>query len=214
MCGGIALTAWWVVSTGDGDRVAGAGPVPRPAVGTSTPPVPSSRSHPAVPSVPATPVAAPSTPTAVIPPPSGQATVPADGSLVPFGDSHAVVWPDQLRAVVSRADRFGLPDDLAARYPGGVEVYLWIEIGNYSPNDVTISQAQVKLWYGPDHTPAVQFQDPSDRYNGVTGTIKSDGSRLWGDATFVVPPQYLTQLVVELRPRPGDAPARFFGAAK
>jgi hypothetical protein len=212
ICGGVAFTGYRFVGSADTDRAAAEGPRWDPPVRTAGPALPAPvRSGPAAPSNPGTP--RPSGSTVALAPPSDQAIVPAQGSLVPFGQWQAVIWPDQLRAIVSDATHQDLPEDLAAKYPGDVEVRIWIEIDNYTPHDLVINHAQTKLYYGPGRTPAVPFADPADIYDGISGPIEAEGSKLWGDAIFVVPVQYLSQLVFELRPRSGDAPAHFYGAA-
>ena len=132
--------------------------------------------------------------------------------MVPFGISHVVAWPDGLRAVVTRVQVTDLPSNVAYDYPGDAAVVIEVELDNYTPQDLTIDQAQVKLWSGPGRTPAAQIVDPVG-YRNVSGTVRSGGSKLVGHAAFVVPPQDLSQVVFELRPRPGDAPARFYGSA-
>jgi hypothetical protein len=129
---------------------------------------------------------------------------------VPFGYKYSVTWPDGLEATVYEADRRDVPDDLAVKYPGDVEVQLLVLIANETPADLTIPQARVQLWYGPSRMSAVQFAEPGDTLNGISGFVRAGGT-LIGDATFAVPRQYLSQLVFELRPRPADAPAQFFG---
>jgi hypothetical protein len=214
MCGGIAFTAWRFVGTGTGDRSAVSGPTPRRAVQTSGPDLPTPvPSDPAVPSGPVTPTAQPLAGSpAVMTPPAGQSVVPARGSLVPFGLSHAVAWPDGLRAVVMEARPTDLPAGLADTYPADTGVVIEVELDNYTANDLTIDQAQTNLWYGSGRTAADQLVDltgPRD----LTGTVRSGGSKLAGMLTFAVPRQYLSQLVFEVVPRLGDAPAHFFGGA-
>jgi hypothetical protein len=211
LCGGIAFTAWRFVGTDSSDRSAASGRAARPAVQTSGPDLPApAPSDPAVPSMPTAQPLAGSP--AVMTPPAGQSAVPARGSLVPFGLSHAVAWPDGLRAVITEARPTDLPASFADTYPGDTGVAIEVELDNYTANDLTIDQAQMNLWYGSSRTAAVQLVDSPGSYD-LSGTVRSGGSKLAGVLIFAVPRQYLSQLVFELVPRPGDAPAHFFGGA-
>jgi hypothetical protein len=206
ICGGIGYTAWWLVGIDTGDQSAVSGPTWRPPAGTSDPSLPTGTpADPALPSGGAAPVAP--TPSAV------PSAVPARGSLVPFSASHVVEWPDHLQAAVVRARNFDLPASLAAIHPDEAEVLVEVHVANYTPNDVTLYQAAAKLWYGPGRQPAEEYVDEAENVGrGFYMSIWS-GHNETGGFVFLVPRQYLSQLVFELRPRPGDAPAHFFGGA-
>jgi hypothetical protein len=195
VCGGIAVTAWQVV----GDSAPAAlGPSWAPPARRSVP----SRTPPHAPVAPS--VSATSQP--------GPPGVPAGFAAVPFGISHTVIWPDHLQAVVRSARRHDLPNGLAIEYPAAVAVVIRIEISNATVADVTINQARLRLWYGAERRPAFEFEDAASRLGGgFDNTIRS-GGKVVGDFAFVVPLQYLGQLVVEFHPRPGDAPGLFAGS--
>ena len=198
MCGGLALTAWTVVGP---DSALGASPTSSASGATA--------GH------------APSTPSAVVPvgptgsptPSDGRTVAPPASAPLPFGMSHAVVWPDHLQAVVWRARQYDLHGDQAAEHPLDVAVLITMRIDNNTAADVVIRQAALKLWYGPDHTPAEQFVDTAEHFGGGFDSTIRTGRYVTGDFAFLVPRQYITQLALEFRPRPGDAPGLFVGEA-
>jgi hypothetical protein len=193
LCGGIAFTAWRFTGTDTGDRSTASGPTRQPPVRASGPSLP--------------------TPTIADPAPSAvPAAVPAQGSLVPFSASHVVEWPDHLQASVVRARNFGLPAGLAATHPDEVEVLVEVHVANYTPSDVALDQAVDKLWYGPGRQQADEYVDKADNLGGGFNMTVWSGHDQNGAFLFLVPLKDLSQLVFELRPRPGDAPAHFYGA--
>jgi hypothetical protein len=194
ICGGIAFTGWRFAGAGTGDRSTASGPAPQRAIRTSAPSLP-------------TPMTATQTPSAE------PSAVPAQGALVPFGASHVVEWPDHLQAVVVRARNFDLPAGPAATQPDEVAVLVELNAFNHTPNDVTLGQAAAKLWYGPGRQQAEEYVDKADNLGGGFNMTVWPGHDQNGSFLFMVPRQYLSQLVFELRPRAGDAPARFFGGA-
>jgi hypothetical protein len=68
----------------------------------------------------------------------------------------------------------------------------------------------MRLWYGDDRRPAEEFVDAT-MGGGIDNTIRP-GSEGYGTFAFVVPPQDVTKLEMELVPRPGDPAARFTGS--
>jgi hypothetical protein len=206
ICGSIGFTAWRLVGADAGGQSAVSGPTWQPPAGTSDPNPPAG-----TPANSAQPTGAA---TAAAPVPSAvPSAVPAQGSLVPFSASHVVGWPDHLQAAVVRARKSDPPAGLAAVHPDEAEVLVEVRVANYTPNDVALYDAAAKLWYGPGRQPAEQYVDEADNVGrGFYMTIWS-GHNETGGFVFFVPRQYLSQLVFELRPRPGDTPARFFGGA-
>lgn len=196
MCGGLALTAWTVVG-------------PDSALGGS----PGSSASGAAAGHPTPPAAVPLGPTRSPTPTDPRSTAATGSAALPFGMSHAVVWPDHLQAVVWRARQYELPADLAAEHPLDVAVLITMRIDNNTAADIVIQQAGLQLWYGPDHTPAEQFVDTAQHFGGGFYSTIRTGRYVTGDFAFVVPRQYITQLALEFRPRPGDAPGRFVGEA-
>jgi hypothetical protein len=123
-----------------------------------------------------------------------------------------VSWPDHLVAYVLRARHYNLPEDQLATHPGDVSVGVEVKIVNDSAVDVVVTPARMRMWYGPDHTPADHYDGSiSHTGDGFFGVVHP-GHTADGGFSFAVPPRYLTQLVIELVPRPGDAPALFAGS--
>lgn len=191
ICGGIAFTGYRFVGTDTGDRAAAEGPRWDPPVRTPDPglptPAPSTRDAPGSPSAPAT--LAPE----------------------PFGTSHPAVWPDGLRAMVLGVQLVDLPASAGDDYPPGlyIGVVIRLEIDNGTPAALTITHAEEQLYYYG--VQAAPFVDPGGHYV-LSGTVRS-GSKLVGAVAFGVPRDLVSNLEFELRPRPGDAPARFVGSA-
>ena len=197
MCGGLAFTAWSVVGPEEGrNAAAGASPAstrPRPSPTASVPgPSP-------------TPVG---TPTAPVHP------VPAGSAAVPFGSDQVVAWPDGVTAVVTQARTFPLNQSQLAAHPGDIGVAITVLAINGTGNRVDFTLAEMTLFYGPKRTPA----DLNDlhlifgTFDGLFG-VAGPGQGIRGNFTFAVPQRYASQLTVELRPRRGDVPGRFAGAA-
>jgi hypothetical protein len=189
ICGGIAFTAWRVIPAADEAGAAGAASPPaRPAV-TAAAPAPATR----------------------VPTPS-PAVVPPGSPAVPFGTAGVVRWRDGLEAIVFRARHFDLPEDQAALHPGWVEIGVEAVITNNSPVDIVVTPAAMRMWYGPDRKPAYHYDGSiSHTGDGFFGTVHS-GHSANGGYSFAVPPEYMRQLVIELVPRPGDAPGLFAGS--
>jgi hypothetical protein len=188
VCGGLAFTTWLVVGAGGGSSA-------RVAAGRSAGPS----------SVPA--------PTATAPSARAPRVVPAGSAAVPFGADHVVVWPDKVKAFVSGTRLFELPADHLAAHPADVGLAVTVVVTNDSLDDVLVTLAELPLWYGPDRKPADESHlDIFRTGDGLFG-YASVGRSARGDFTFAVPRQYVNQLTVELRPRPGDLPGRFAGSA-
>src|SRR5262249_1914414 len=149
--------------------------------------------------------ATPSTPGAQSSP-----SVPAHLTPEPFGTSHPAVWPDGLRAMVSGVQLVDLPASVAEDYPDiYTGVVIRLEIDNNTRANLSIAQAETQLYYFG--VQAAPFVDPGGHYT-ISGTIRA-GGRLVGALAFAVPQELVSELDFELTPRPGDAPAHFFGSA-
>lgn len=184
-CGGLAFASWQLIGARDASTVAG--PSIRPA--TSSPGD-----------------AAPS------PSPVEPSAVPAGSAAVPFGTAHTVIWPDHLVGYVLRARHNDLPEDQLAIHPGDISVNVEVTIVNNSAVDVVVTPATMRMSYGPEHAPADHYDGSiSHTGDGFFGVVHP-GHTAYGEFHFAVPPQYMTQLVIELVPRPGDAPGLFAGS--
>ena len=184
MCGGLAFTSWQVLGADDATATAAGDPSTRPTVDAPAPALTTSA-----------PTASPSTAS----PSAAPSDVPAGSAPQPIGISHVVTWPDHLQAVVYRVRRLS-----------NVEVLVKVQIMNNTPADITINQAQARLWYGDNREPADEFVDGRVGA-GFANTIRS-GGKVAGDFAFAVLSQGLARVEIELVPRPGDAPARFVGS--
>jgi hypothetical protein len=182
MCGGLAFTSWQVLGADDATATAAGDPSTRPTVAAPALSTPAPTAFPSA----ASPSAAPS-------------DVPAGSAPQPIGISHVVTWPDHLQAVVYRVRRLS-----------NVAVLVEVQIMNNTPSDITINQAQARLWYGDNREPADEFVDGSVGA-GFDSTIRS-GGKVYGEFAFAVPSQGPAKVEIELVPRPGDAPARFVGS--
>lgn len=189
-CGGLAFASWLVVGSRNGPIAAG------PATGSATPATPATSEATSAPE-------ATSASAAPSPSPTEPSPASAGSAAVPFGTAHMVTWPDHLAGYVLRvrhSDQFGYS-----------EVDVEAKIINNSSVDVDLTQAHMRLWFGSDHTSAsaAGVYDGGEFFFGVV----HPGHTANGGLDAFVPEQYLKQLVVEIVPRPGDAPALFAGAA-
>ena len=187
-CGGLAFASWRLIGAHGGSTVAG--PSIRPAASSPSPVEPSP----------------------VEPSPVEPSAVPAGSAAVPFGTAHTVVWPDHLVGYVLRARHNDLPEDQLAIHPGDISVGVEVKIVNNSAVDVVVTPATMRMWYGPEHAPADHYDGSiSHTGDGFFGVVHP-GHTADGEFHFAVPPQYMRQLVIELVPRPGDAPGLFAGS--
>jgi len=197
-CGGLAFASCEVIGSHNASTAAVA----------STGPAASSLDRAAPSASPAGPSASPAGPAS----PDGPSAVPAGSAAVPFGTAHTVIWPDHLVAYVFRARHYDLPEGQLAIHPGDISVGVEAKIVNNSPVDVVVTPATMRMWYGPDRRPADRYDGSiSQTGDGFFGVVHP-GHTADGWFSFAVPPRYMRQLVIEMVPRPGDAPALFAGS--